>query len=153
MSINDKFLENTKMSYRAKDGNRYSHKETPSEYRARKSGGSSGGYYEPSYPRIRYILGVLSSVIMGIAFLNSLSGNYQESFFLILLGLIIYRVSRWDAWERSWIILFVCIISFCSWLSFYIAAPLIGFILSLVTISVMVYDIKDITFVPSFYSL
>jgi hypothetical protein len=144
------------MSYRAKDGNWYSHKESPEEYRNRKYGysGYSGRYYV-EYPKLRYTLCFISSAIFGIyIFINGLltissskttAGDYWLSLILIIVGLIIYRIARFDAWERAWIFRFICIISSSSLLCFFIGVSLIGFILSLITIIVIIYDIKDIT--------
>jgi|GEM_PF-4433352 hypothetical protein len=54
------------MSYLAKNGNYYSHKESPEEYERRHL--YSGLEPEPKFPKLRYILSFISALFILISF-------------------------------------------------------------------------------------
>ncbi len=133
------------MGYWARDGNWYDHKETPSEYDARH--GYDGGYPSLFWIRLRTYTGFLAVLC--------LVGGCVSGFFLFwmnvllcIIALGIYRLARWDAWERKWLFFVVTILMILQSLAF-LLHPALAIGMCVLSSTVIVLDIMDIAiFIP-----
>jgi len=129
------------MSYRASDGNLYDRKETPDEYRSRK--GHSGGYWSPFWSRVQAYSGLTGSLCMFASALTAFSTEGTTAL-LSILGLIIYRISRWNAWERKLLFPFVSLIVLIAVALTFIGSALIASIMLLLAGFGSLLDVLDI---------